>query len=132
MTQFMTIPQQVPQGWVQGVWGYFYADEDWKKPASAAIKFPAKLHFLTRIGLSRNATGSDGVTYKFGIKDLNDTVTWLASKKVTAPGVFENWDINLSDYEGQKYYVVLRVEAGNSPVNDFAIWDAPKLIQIND
>jgi len=72
------------------------------------------------------------VTFKFGLKDLNDTVTWIGSKKATTPGAFEDWDINLSDYEGQKYSIVLRVEAGDSPVNDFAIWNQARLIQVND
>jgi len=67
-----------------------------------------------------------------GLKDLNDTVTWIDSRKVTTPGSFEDWDIDLTNYEGQKYYIILRVEAGDSPVNDFAIWNQAKLIQVND
>jgi hypothetical protein len=59
-------------------------------------------------------------------------VTWISSKKATTPGAFENWDINLSDYEGQKMFFILRVEAGASPVNDFAIWNQAMLIQVND
>lgn len=129
--QLETVPQQVPQGWIQGTWGYFYADEFGSR-RTAAIKIPAKLHFVARVGLARNATGSDGVTFKFGVKDLNDTVTWLSSKKITAPTVFEDWDVNLTDYEGQKLFFILRVEAGASPVNDFAIWNKARLIQVND
>ncbi len=129
--QLEMIPQQVPQGWVQGTWGYFYSDE-YGSPETAAIKFPAKLHFVARVGLASNATGSDGVTFKVGLKDLNDTVTWIDSKKVTTPGAFENWDINLSNYEGQKYCFVLRVEAGASPVKDFAIWNQARVLQVND
>ena len=130
--QLETIPQQVPQGWMQGIWGYFYADDADYSPKMTAIKIPAKLHFVARVGLSRDATGTDGVTFRFGLRDLNDTVTWIDSKKVTSPGAFENWDINLSDYEGQKYYFFLRVDAGASPVNDFAIWNQARLIQVND
>jgi hypothetical protein len=129
--QLETIPQQVPQGWMQGIWGYFYADESGSR-RMAAIKLPAKLHFVARVGLAANAIGSDGVTFKFGLKDLNDTVTWVASKKVTTPGAFEDWDVNLSDYEGQKDYFILRVDAGESPVNDFAIWNQARLVQVND
>jgi hypothetical protein len=129
--QLETIPKQVPQGWMQGTWGYFYADEFGARRVTA-IKVPAKLHFVARVGLARNAIGSDGVTYKFGIKDINDTVTWIDSKKATTPEAFEDWDIDLSKYEGQKYYFILRVDAGASPVNDFAIWNQAKLIQVND
>jgi hypothetical protein len=130
--QLETIPQQVPQGWMQGIWGYFYYGETDHSPKMTAIKIPAKLRFAAKVGLSRDATGTDGVTYRFGLRDLNDTVTWIDSKKMTAPGVFEDWDVNLGNYEGQKYYFFLRVDAGASPVNDFAIWKEAKLIQVND
>ena len=129
--QLETIPQQVPQGWMQGIWGYFYADEFGSR-RTVAIKIPPKLHFVGKVGLARNAIGGDGVTFKFGLKDLNDTVTWIDSKKVTAPGNLEDWDINLGSYEGQKCYFILRVDAGASPVNDFAIWNQARLLQVND
>ncbi|MDD4874736.1 MAG: hypothetical protein PHE15_07205, partial [Dehalococcoidales bacterium] len=118
--------------WMQGIWGYFYSDEEYHSPRTTAIKIPAKLHFVARVGLSSNAMESDGVTFRFGIKDLNDTVTWIDSKKANTPGAFEDWDINLSKYEGQKYYFILRVDAGASPVNDFAIWNQARLLQVND
>jgi len=130
--QLEIIPQQVPQGWMQGTWGYFYSDAEYGSPKTAAVKIPAKLHYVAKVGLARNAIGSDGVTVKFGLKDLNDAVNWVASKKLTTPGAFEDWDINLSDYEGQKCYFVLRVEAGESPVNDFTICTQARLIQVND
>jgi len=130
--QLEIIPPQVPGGWMQGTYGYFYSSDVNSSAKVAALKFPAKLHFIARVGLANNATGTDGVTVKVGLKDLNDTVTWLDSKKLTAPGAFEDWDVNLGNYEGQKYYIVLRVEAGPSAVNDFTIWNQARLIQVND
>ncbi len=67
------IPEQVPQGWTQGYWGYFYTDQQTNTAQIAAIKLPAKTHFIATVGLSPNAVGSDGVTFKFGMKDLSDT-----------------------------------------------------------
>lgn len=130
--ELQVIPQQVPNGWMQGTFGYFYSLEEWNSPSIAAIEIPAKLHFVSRVGLSRNATGSDGVTFRFGLKDLNDSITWVASKTATTPGVFEDWNIDLSQYEGQKYFFLLRVDAGASPSYDFAIWNKARLMQIND
>jgi hypothetical protein len=130
--QLEMIPQQVPQGWMQGTWGYFYSDAEYHSPKIAAIELPAKLHFISRVGLSRDAVGSDGVTFRFGLRDLNDTVTWVGSKTVSTPGAFEDWDINLTAYEGQKDSFLLRVDAGASPYNDFAIWNQARLVQIND
>jgi hypothetical protein len=129
--QLETMPQQVPQGWMQGIWGYFYSD-DYGSHRTAAIQLPAKLHFQARVGLASYATGSDGVTFRFGLKDLNDTVTWIASKKMTSPGTFEKWDVNLGDYAGQKCYFIMRVDGGASTANDFAIWKEARLLQVND
>ncbi|MCX6007577.1 MAG: hypothetical protein NTZ34_10040, partial [Chloroflexi bacterium] len=78
----------------------------------------------------QNATGSDGVTFKLGLRDLSDTMNFLPGKKMTVPGKFEAWDIDLSDYEGQTVLFVLRVEAGPSAVNDFAVWKQARLVQI--
>jgi len=131
LPQLVMVPQQIPQGWIQGTWGYFNADE-YGSPRSTALQMPAKVHFVARVGLTRNAIGSDGVTFKFGVKDLSDTVTWIASKKATTPAILEDWDVNLSEYEGQRLFFILRVEAGASPAKDFAIWNQARLLQVND
>jgi hypothetical protein len=126
------IPEQVPQGWTQGYWGYFYTDQQTHTAQIAAIKVPVKTHFIATVGLSPNAIGSDGVTFKFGMKDLSDTTNFLPGKQMTIPGQFETWDINLSDYAGQKVYFILRVEAGSTGINDFAIWKDARLVQVSD
>ena len=125
------VPDQVPQGWIQGYWGAFSVSPEFKTAQTAAIKLPAKTHLLMRVGLANNAQGSDGVTFKVGLKDLSDTTNFLPGKKMTVPGQFEDWDIDLSDYEGQKVLIILRVEAGASPANDFAIWKQAKLQQVS-
>ncbi|RPJ63514.1 MAG: hypothetical protein EHM12_02095 [Dehalococcoidia bacterium] len=124
------VPEQVPQGWIQGYWGYFYTDTDTRTPQTAYIKLPARTHFVATVGLGPDATGSDGVTYKLGLRDMSDTMNFLPGKKMTVPGQYETWDVDLSDYEGQSVLFVLRVEAGASAAKDFAIWKTAKLIQV--
>ena len=131
LPQLVMVPQHVPQGWIQGTWGYFDSDEN-GSPRLTAIQIPANVHFIARVGLTRNAVDKDGVTFKFGVKDLNDTVTWIASKKAATPGALEDWDVNLNGYEGQKLLFLLRVESGASPDSDFAIWNQARLMQVND
>jgi len=126
------VPQQVSQGWIAGYWGAFYTRSDTGSAEVAAVKLPAKTHLVARVGLSPNAQGSDGVTFKVGLKDLSDVTNYLPGKKMTTPGVFEDWDVDLSSYEGQTVYFILRVEAGNSPANDYAIWKVARLVQISD
>ena len=124
------VPEQVPQGWIQGYWGAFFTDPETRVPQTAYIKIPAKMHFVSTVGLAQNATGSDGVTFKLGLKDMSDTMNFLPGKKMTVPGQFETWDVDLSDYAGQIALIVLRVEAGPSAINDFAVWRQGRLIQV--
>lgn len=125
------VPQQAPQGWIQGYWGMFSVDPEFKTPVTAAIQLPPQTHLKLRVGLAGHAQGSDGVTFKVGMRDLSDTVNFLPGRKMTVPGQFEDWDIDLSDYEGQKVLIVLRVEAGATAANDFAIWKEARLMQVN-
>ncbi len=126
------VPDQVPQGWIQGYWGYFYTDRQSGRTLNAAIKVPASLHFVSRVGLAPNATGSDGVTFKLGIRDMSDQTNFLPGKTMKTPGVYENWDIDLKDYVDQKVFFILRVEAIGSPTFDYAIWKEARLVQVNN
>lgn len=125
------VPEQVPQGWIQGYWGIFSVDPELKTPVTAAIMLPAKTHLKLRVGLASHAQGSDGVTFKVGLRDLSDSINFLPGKKMTVPGQFEDWDIDLNDYQGQKVLIVLRVEAGATATNDFAVWKQARLMQVN-
>ncbi|MCX6004129.1 MAG: hypothetical protein NT082_00390 [Chloroflexi bacterium] len=123
------VPEQVPQGWAQGYFGFFYVDQDSGRTQVCYIKVPPKCKFIANVGLSGSAAGSDGVTFKLGIKDMSDTLNFLPGKTMTTPGVYENWVIDLKEYEGQRVQFVLRVEAGKTATNDFAIWKEARVAQ---
>ena len=126
------VPDQVPQGWIQGYWGYFYTDRESGRTLNAALKVPPNLHFVANVGLAPNATGSDGVTFKLGIRDQSDQTNFLPGKTMTVPGVYENWEIDLKDYVDQKVFFILRVEAIGSPTFDYAVWKEARLVQVSD
>ena len=126
------VPDQVPQGWIQGYWGYFYVDREFRVARTTYIKIPAKLHFVARVGLAPGAVGSDGVTFKLGIRDQSDQTNFFPGKTMKAPGVYENWDIDLKDYVDQKVFFILRVEAIGTPTFDYAVWQEARLVQVND
>ncbi len=125
------VPNQVPQGWIQGTWGAFYTEAVSRSDMIAAIKVPASLHFKATVGLADNAQAGDGVTFRLGLKDLGDTVTFLPGKRMTVPGQFEDWDIDLSGYEGQTFRFILRVDAVGSPAREYAVWKQARLVQVN-
>jgi len=131
------IPPKSPNSWIQGYFGYFSIATPGLGAVNTGptatpvmpIKIPPKLKFISRVGLAQNATGTDGVTFKLGLKGLNDVTNFVASKTVTQPGVFEDWVVDLKDYEGQVAYIILRTDAGASADNDFAIWKEGRLEQ---
>ena len=125
-----TVPPQIPQGWIQGTFGYFYVNSETKAPSMAPVVVPAKGKFIARVGLAANAKNSDGVTFKIGMRDMSDNVNFLPGKKMTVPGQFETWEIDLSDYEDQKAYFIMRVEAGPTATDDFAVWQEARLEQM--
>jgi hypothetical protein len=53
----------------------------------------------------------------------------IASKAMKIPGVYEDWVVDLKDYEGQIAYIVLRVEAAGNADYDYAIWKTGQLVQ---
>lgn len=123
------LPEQTTQGYVQGYWGFYYTGNSVGE--SAPMKIPAKAHLITRVGLPDTARGGDGTYFKVGLRTAGDNVKLIASKKMTIPGVFEDWDVDLADYEGEIVYYILRAESGIVPSNDFAIWKEARLKQVN-
>jgi hypothetical protein len=126
------VPDQAPQGWIQGYWGFFYTDRESGRTLTASIKVPPKLKFVARVGLSESASGSDGVTFKLGIRDTSDQTNFFPGKTMKMPGVYENWEIDLKDYVDQKVFFILRVEAIGSPTFDYAVWKEARLVQVSD
>jgi hypothetical protein len=124
------VPESKPQGFIRGKWGEPYTFADGTTLFRIAI--PVKTKFKAVVGLSRSAQGSDGVTFKLGFLDSTDTLRWLGSKKMTVPGQFEDWVVDLTDQQGSYGYFLLQVDAGNSFTNDFAIWKQARMVQEND
>jgi hypothetical protein len=125
------VPESKPQGWIRGKWGVFYSDYG-GITRMYPIKVPPKLKFKAIVGLSNAAQGSDGVTFKLGFLDSTDTLRFLGEKKMTVPGKFEEWVVDLGDQQGTFGYFLLQVDAGYSPTNDFAIWKQARLVQVSD
>jgi hypothetical protein len=131
------VPPTSPNSWIQGYFGYFITttpglgsvDTGPTATPVVPVLIPPKLKFIGRVGLAQNATGTDGVTFKLGLKGLNDVTNFVGTKTMTQPGVYEDWVVDLKDYEGQVAYFILRTDAGASADNDFAIWKEGRLEQ---
>lgn len=123
-----TVPPGAGPGWIEGYFG------DWQERWQAGgymlpLELPYNARFTARVGLSKDAQGSGGVTFLFGIQDESGGTAWWPGVKATYDGALESLDIDLSSYGGRKVMAVLRVEAAAGTGESRALWIEPKISQ---
>jgi len=123
-----TVPPNSSFGWLEGYFGDW--QEQWQMGGyMLPLQLPYNARFTTRVGLSKEAEGSGGVTFLFGIQEENGALTWWPGVKAAFGGELQSLDIDLSSYGGRKVMAVLRLEAGAGPDNNHALWIDPKISQ---
>jgi len=123
-----TVPPNSSFGWLEGYFGDW--QEQWQMGGyMLPLQLPHNARFTARVGLSREAAGSSGVTFLFGIQEENGALTWWPSVKASYGGELQGLDIDLSSFGGRKVMAVLRLEAGAGPDNNRALWIEPKISQ---
>jgi hypothetical protein len=123
-----TVPPNSSFGWVEGYFGDW--QEQWQMGGyMLPLELPYNARFTARVGLSKEAEGSSGVTFLFGIQEESGALTWWPGVKAAYGGELQSLDIDLSSYGGRKVMAVLRLEAGAGPDNNYALWIGPKISQ---
>jgi len=122
------VPPGSGYGWIEGAFG------DWQEQWQAGgymlpLELPYNARFTAGVGLSQKARGGGGVTFLFGIQDERGGINWWPAVESSYDGIINNMDIDLSAYGGRKIMVILRVEAGADPDNNYALWIEPKISQ---
>jgi hypothetical protein len=126
-----TYPEQVNNGWIQGVFSGFYTEPKSLALMRRGVKIPRMAKFTAEVGLKKGATETDGVRFKFGIIDESGVVQFF-------PGIFAEYDEKLDLYEvdlsalaDKKVSFILRVEdgEGNLYLQNNAVWIDPKVTQ---
>jgi hypothetical protein len=106
-----THPQWKTNGWVAGR----YADLT-----------PAKgVHFKSIVGFLKGAAASDGAT--FSVQVYENGHYYRLFKKAVTPDRYVNVDLDLSRWAGRNISLVLRVDAGATSAQDWAVWVKPRL-----
>jgi hypothetical protein len=122
------VPPPESYGWVEGVFGDW--QEGWQTSGyMLPLELPNNARFVSRVGLLKEAAGSSGVTFLFGLTTGGNAVTWWPGVKAAYDGKLDNIDIDLSAYNGKKVMMILRVEAGADPDKNYAVWIEPKISQ---
>jgi hypothetical protein len=109
-----THPQWVSNGSIQGMY--------------PMMTVPAGTKFIAKVGFLNGATGTDGVLFRLTWKESGSPVTVsLGGKSVTYGGALDSFEVDLSPYAGKTGQFGLKVEAGVSSGQDWAVWAEAKI-----
>jgi len=123
-----TVPPDSSFAWLEGYFGDW--QEQWQIGGyMLPLQLPYNARFTSKVGLSKEAQGSGGVTFLFGIQEENGNTNWWPAVKESYDGALHSLDIDLSSYGGKKVMAVLRVEAGPGAEKNYALWIDPKISQ---
>ena len=108
---------------------------EWKKGGTiygiySNIFIPAGSKFAATVGFLKDATASDGVVFAVYIRDQAATNTQrIADKAVRYDGVLDELSADLGAYAGKTVTITLRVSAGVTSTQDWAVWASAAVIQ---
>jgi hypothetical protein len=125
----LTVPQQVNDGWIQGEFGEFYADE-LRQTRVREVTIPDMAMFTARVGFSSSTPKDSKAKFMFGTVDQSGRATF-ATPAVTATmdGKVQEYTVDLSSLAGQKRMFVLRVEVIGPAAKVRPVWVDPRISQ---
>ncbi|HTX92593.1 MAG TPA: NBR1-Ig-like domain-containing protein [Anaerolineales bacterium] len=108
----LTFPQNVTDGYIQGVY--------------PAFTVQSGDHFQSIINCAFGSTGCY-VTFQLNYQIGSGTVQNLKTFREKLDGMYYNLDVNLSSLAGQNVKFILKVLATGSPAGDRAVWSGPRI-----
>lgn len=106
-----THPRWTKNGWIAGL----YRD---LVPAS-------NVRFKSVVGFLKGAGASDGATFTVLVYEKGRY--YRVFRERVTPDRYVNVDVDLNRWAGQKIALVLRVDAGATSTQDWAVWVKPRL-----
>ena len=93
------------------------------------LELPNNARFTAKVGISKGAEGSGGVTFIFGVMEASGAINWWPGVEASYAGTLQSMDIDLSSYANKKVMAILRVESGADTNKDNALWITPRISQ---
>lgn len=122
------IPPAESYAWIEGLFGEY--QEKWQSGGyMIPMIVPVNARFTARVGMSKEAQGSSGVTFIFGLIDSSGVRTDWPGVKGSYDGMLDSIDIDLASYAGKKVMAVLRVESGADSQKNYAVWIDARITQ---
>ncbi len=106
-----THPQWTKGGWIAGLYPNIV-------PAS-------QVRFKSVVGFLKGAGASDGAT--FTVQVYENGRYYRVFRETVTPDRYVNVDVDLSRWAGKKISLILRVDAGATSTQDWAVWVKPRL-----
>jgi hypothetical protein len=128
-TVLATYPQQVNNGWIQGIFSEYYTDVRSREAKSRDLTIPKRAKFVAEVGFKKGALGSAGVRFAVGVIDPNGMVEFFPGIYATYDGVLDHYEVDLSHLAEQKRRIILKVEAEQASDQNWAVWLNPRIIQ---
>jgi hypothetical protein len=91
------------------------------------LTIPEKASFEAEVGFVQGATGSDGVIFEICWKEGNREVSLKQLRKRYTRRL-RSLSVDLSNYAGHSGMLILRVKAGPSSGQDWAVWKSARII----
>ena len=108
---------------------------EWKKNGAisgtyANVAVPAGARFTALVGFLKGAAASDGATFEVHVYEPGARgVNVLAAKAVRADGVLDELSADLGPYAGKTVTFRLKVSAGETATQDWAVWASAAVTQ---
>jgi hypothetical protein len=128
-TILATYPQQVDNGWIQGIFSEFYTDARTREAKSRDLTIPKKAKFVAEVGFKKGALNTTGVRFVIGVIDPSGMVEFFPGIFATYDGVLDHYEVDLSHLAEQKRRIILKVEAEQASDQNWAVWLNPTIIQ---
>ncbi len=93
------------------------------------VAIPANAKFSAKVGFRQGATASDGATFEVSVYNIaTKRGRRLIRHLAKYDRKLDEITADLKPYAGQKLRIELRVNAGNSSAQDWAVWQEAKII----
>ncbi len=124
----LTIPQQVPDGWIEGGFGDFYVD-DLRISRVRDVVLADMAKFSAKVGFTRDTAPNSQARFIFGIIEQSGFVHYFPAITVANDGKLDLYEVDLSQMAGKKVRFVLRVEVIGSAEKVKPAWVDPRVLQ---
>lgn len=125
----LTIPQKVNDGWITGRFGVFYTDRDTRATMVQDVEILETSKFSAMVGFARDTAPNSKAKFTFSFVDQSGVPKALSPITKSNDKKLALYEVDLSQFAGQKGTFLFRVDAIGSADNIRPVWVDAKVYQ---